>query len=415
MLLALLASSALLHLVLLKSEFIYESAPYPSCHASTIVEISPGHLAAAWFGGSAEGNPDVCIYLSRCGPDGKWGEPVKVADGITRSVPPLPRGGCPASSPLRGSPRVRERVGVPRELGGVNQEKLGPPLVIPQEPSLTPTLARRSGEDSPSEGENAFPSSGPATNLQTFPCYNPVLFKPRHMPLMLFYKVGPSPARWWGMVKTSRDGGKRWTEARRLPEGFFGPVKNKPVELEDGTLVCPSSSEANGWKVQFESTPDLGATWFLMWPESQPSGVSAIQPSLLRLGDGRLRAIGRTKQGRLFAVDQVGISSPQPHWGPMRLLDVPNPDSGIDAVTLRDGRHLLIYNPTTKGRTPLAVAISGDAEQWRQVLSLEDAPGEYSYPAVIQTSDGLINITYTWQRKRIKHVVLDPKSNSIPE
>jgi predicted neuraminidase len=92
----------------------------------------------------------------------------------------------------------------------------------------------------------------------------------------------------------------------------------------------------------------------------------------------------------------------------MTLTNLPHPNSGIDAVTLSDGRHLLVYNPTPKDRTPLAVAISPDGKQWKDVLTLEDAPGEFSYPAVIQTSDGQVHITYTYRRQTIKHVILDP-------
>src|SRR3989442_8932225 len=60
----------------LKSEFIFETAPFPSCHASTIAE-TPSGLVAAWFGGTAEKNQDVGIWLSRH--DGKsWSAPVEV-------------------------------------------------------------------------------------------------------------------------------------------------------------------------------------------------------------------------------------------------------------------------------------------------------------------------------------------------
>ena len=87
----------------------------------------------------------------------------------------------------------------------------------------------------------------------------------------------------------------------------------------------------------------------------------------------------------------------------------PNPDAGTDALTLRDGRHLLVYNPTTRGRSPLNVAVSHDTETWENALVLENEPkSEFSYPAVIQTSDGLVHITYTWKRKLIRHVVVDP-------
>jgi alpha-L-rhamnosidase len=93
----------------------------------------------------------------------------------------------------------------------------------------------------------------------------------------------------------------------------------------------------------------------------------------------------------------------------MKATSLPNPNAGIDAVTLKEGRHLLVYNPVSKGRTPLSVAVSSDGSEWRKVLDLETQPGEYSYPAVIQTSDGSVHITYTWKRERVRHVVIDPK------
>jgi predicted neuraminidase len=75
---------------------------------------------------------------------------------------------------------------------------------------------------------------------------------------------------------------------------------------------------------------------------------------------------------------------------------------------LKDGRHLLVYNHTAKGRTPLNVAVTRDGQKWEAAHVLESEPGEYSYPAIIQTADGLVHITYTWRRQRIKHVVIDP-------
>ena len=107
------------------------------------------------------------------------------------------------------------------------------------------------------------------------PCWNPVLFQFRHGPLLLFYKVGPSPSKWWGMVKESADGGVSWSAARRLPDGILGPIKNKPIQLADGTLLCPSSAENDGWSVHIERSEDNGRTWTEIqaverWP--RPSG-----------------------------------------------------------------------------------------------------------------------------------------------
>ena len=86
----------------------------------------------------------------------------------------------------------------------------------------------------------------------------------------------------------------------------------------------------------------------------------------------------------------------------------PNPNSGTDAVTLKNGTHLLVYNHTEKGRSPLNLAISKDGKTWEAGLVLEKDPGEYSYPAIIQTADGMVHITYTWKRLRVRHLMIDP-------
>ena len=94
----------------------------------------------------------------------------------------------------------------------------------------------------------------------------------------------------------------------------------------------------------------------------------------------------------------------------MAATALPNPSAGIDALRLADGRFLLVYNPKTSGRERLEVAVSDDGKAWRSAALLEDSPGEYSYPAVIQARDGRVHVTYTWKRERIRHVVLDPAS-----
>jgi predicted neuraminidase len=318
----------------LKSEFIYETAPFPSCHASTMAETEAG-LVAAWFGGTAERNPDVCIWVSRY-ENNRWTPPAEAANGV-----------------------------------GFAMNRL--------------------------------------------PTWNPVLFQTETGPLLLFYKVGPSPSTWWGMMTSSDDGGKTWSPPHRLPDGILGPIKNKPVQLRNGDILCPSSTEgSNGWLVHFERTADLGKTWQTTPPVNDGKQIGAIQPSILLHPNRTLQALGRTRQGCIFEVwsPDDGLT-----WSNMTLTALPNPNSGTDAVTLKDGRQLLVYNHNTrdktqnKGRSPLNVAVSRNGKDWSAALVLEDdptAPSGFAYPAVIQTRNGLVHITYTWQRQRIKHVVIDP-------
>jgi predicted neuraminidase len=246
------------------------------------------------------------------------------------------------------------------------------------------------------------------------PCWNPVLFQPARGPLLLFFKVGSSPRSWWGEMMISDDGGRTWRGRKRLPHDGIGPVKNKPLELADGKILCPSSEEAGDqWRVHFELTPDLGRTWVKSRPLAGCDAWPSIQPAILKHKDGKLQILCRTR-GKGVLAASVSADGGRT-WSAMAGTDLPNPNSGIDALTLRDGRHLLVYNPLAAGRSPLAVAISRDGRAWKKVLTLEDEPGqEFSYPAVIQAQDGRVHLTYTWKRLAIRHVVLDPEALPFP-
>ncbi len=244
------------------------------------------------------------------------------------------------------------------------------------------------------------------------PTWNPVLYQVPGGDLLLFYKIGPKPSEWWGMMRSSKDGGISWSEAKKLPEGYIGPVKNKPVLLSNGNLFCPSSKEGNGWKIHFEVTKDNGATWRTIGP-LEGAGLDAIQPSILDHGQGKLQIVARSRNRAL--VESWSADNGET-WSPLVKTTLPNNNSGTDALTLKDGRHVLVYNHVlppgdlAKGpRTPLNVAVSKDGKTWYAALILEDSPiSQYSYPAVIQTADGLLHFIYTWRREKIKHVVVDP-------
>jgi predicted neuraminidase len=307
------------------ARFVFEQAPFPSCHASTLVEVDGGGLLCAWFGGTRERAPDVAIWTARF--DGaSWSAPAKVAE----------------------------------------------------EPGI--------------------------------PTWNPVLWREAAGALILFYKAGPSPETWSGFLKRSRDGGRTWSEAELLPAGLFGPIKNKPIAGLRGEIVAGTSVESyRAWTSWVDISPDGGRTWTRHGPIVVPGVPKGnIQPSLWRCTDGRLRMVVRTTErvGRVCLAESPDEGRT---WSAARPTSLPHPNAGLDAVKLADGRVLLVYNHTPTGRTPLSVAISGDdGDTWQVRRALEDGPGEYSYPAVIQSRDGQVHVSYTWRRERIKHVVLSP-------
>lgn len=329
------------------SEFIFEpgSTSFPESHASTIVALKNGELMAAWFGGTKERAPDVAIWGSRR-VNGKWTAPVEL------------------------------------------------------------------------EREKDVPS------------WNPVLFHTHDGRLWLYYKVGPSPGEWAAGRIHSDDEGKTWSKDERLPAGLLGPIRAKPLVLEDGTIVSGTSIEAHEtWAAWVERSTDNGKTWAKIGPITVSRDVDAaeppapdppkdapgwaadkgprkyvgiIQPSIISLGGKHLRlyARSRTLASKIAVADSMdnGVT-----WTQARFLDLPNNNSGIDAVTLKDRRVVMIFNNTTVGRTPLNLAVSTDGEHFRVFATLEDTVGQYSYPALIQGPDGSLEMTYTWQRKTIKY------------
>ena len=316
----------------IRQEFIFESAPFASCHASTLVETKGGGIIAAWFGGSAEGNPDVAIWISRNG-----------------------------------------------------QNTWSSPRMVVNEP-------------------------GVAT-------YNPVLFRTSNDLLWLFYKFGPNPTSWTGAYLTSSDDGQTWSKPVHMPAGLYGPIKNKPLILADGTIVAGSSVESyHSWACWVERSTDNARTWTRRGPITVPGiQYGIIQPTIVPISGHRLRMFVRATEqiGRVCYADSSdeGLS-----WTFARPTSLPNPNSGIDAVKLQDGRLLLVYNHSESSRSPLNVAVSeDDGNRWRKSIILENGPGEYSYPAVIQGSDGTIHITYTYRRKRIKHVAFPPSDVDTPK
>lgn len=249
-------------------------------------------------------------------------------------------------------------------------------------------------------------------------CWNPVLFQPPgDAPLILFLKVGSHPGDWWGEVMFSSDAGRTFGGRHRLPDGFVGPVRSKPILIDDdATLLCGSSSESNGWQLHFESVAMRDGHLTDQWTRTEticgPKIMGAIQPTLLQLNNGSLRALCRTSQGINATTDSNDGGKT---WSEIKPTELLNPNSAIDAVTMHDGRHLLVYNPTrggetkTAGRQTLSLAVSEDGRTWKRAGDLEsDNSGEYCYPSVMESRDRKVHVTFTWHHRGIKHVTVNP-------
>jgi predicted neuraminidase len=304
--------------------FIFERAPFPSCHASTLVEHEPGKLMAAWFGGKAEGAANVQIWSS-------------IFDG----------------------------------------NRWSDPQVLGSEPGQ--------------------------------PCWNPVLFKTAKGTLYFWYKAGPKPENWTGYVRTSRDNGKTWSTPEMMPAGFWGPVRAKPIQLDNGTMLAGTSVESyRNWTPYVDRSTDDGKTWKRSNAFNISYKFGQIQPTLFQAQDGKIVALMRSKNPPNIC--QSESKDEGETFTPAEATVLPNPSAGIDVVKMKEGDLFLIHNPSQMFRTPLSLARSSDdGKTWKKVVDLETEPGEFSYPAMIQSSIGLLEITYTWKRTHIKHVTVEPK------
>lgn len=255
-------------------------------------------------------------------------------------------------------------------------------------------------------------ADGKVADTTQYPCWNPVLFRGnKEEELYLYYKVGPNPREWWGMVKISDDGGQNWGQAKKLPDGILGPIKNRPLELSDGSIISPSSVELteDRWVAHVEISTDRQKSW-KVFPIDHETSFNAIQPSVVEHDDGRVQVLCRSKEG---IVTTSWSTDKGRSWSKMGKTNLINPNSGTDAIRV-DDIFLIVYNPDIpgkdwwEGRTKLRLAYSRDGLEWTDIFEFEDEDkGEFSYPTIMCTSDDLIHVTYTYNRKSIRHFVLE--------
>jgi predicted neuraminidase len=331
----------------MQKEFIIENLPTDFCHASTVIK-TPDGLLSCWFGGTHEGKADVAIWSSRKA-DGKWTAPVKLSDGVESN-------------------------------------------------------------------------------------WNPVLFYNEQGKLHLFYKEGQQISDWKTYLMTSDDNGKIWSEPCEMVAGDVsggrGPVRNKPITLSNGYVVAGGSIEKGIWSAFVDVSTDGCVAWEKSAPieiaglmynagektaesniavsEQSFYGRGVIQPSLWESAAGKVHMLLRSSEGYVYRADSEDYGKT---WSDAYKTELPNNNSGLDLVKAPfDGNLYLVCNPVQANwgmRSPLSLFKSEDnGVTWNKLYDLESEPGEFSYPAIIASEEGL-TITYTWNRKNIACVSLD--------
>lgn len=340
-----------------------------SSHGSTITEGPDGTLYATWYSGTAEKAADVKIYMTVRPPGEAWQDPWLVEkEGETSSNPFLTGDETPA------------------ERAELEQEET-------------------------SEG-------------------NPVIFADRATGrLWLFWVTmrGAGEHSGWSACiikcKDSLDGGHSWSAPRVVRDMIGWMIRNKPVWLSNDELLWPVMAEFVGGQAMFYRAPRAEVAkgaHACAWQEPDffiDGGVS--QPSVVEVdptdAPGHLLCFMRTNKDTRNCPNLIATSRSNDYghtWTPIEPTAerIPNPDSGLDAVRLANGHVVLVCNPRTSGRQQLTACLSTDGGETfphRRDLEPVEAGKSYSYPAVIQATDGRVHVTYTNRRLNIKHAAFD--------
>ena len=274
------------------------------------------------------------------------------------------------------------------------------------------------------------------------PHWNPVLFQTLDGRILLFYKVGRLIQDWRTCVIESADGGKTWSAERELvpgdTSGGRGPVRNKPLRLASGRVLCPASVERGLWRCFIDISDDdcktlrksnlieASGTGHLdeglkYWqnlasqaklrgevfdrsqlPPEYQHGRGIIQPTLWQDEKG-VHALMRSGEGAIYRSDSFDEGE---SWCEAYPIAMPNNNSGIDLTQLPDGTLLMCYNPINQNfgaRSPISLAASRDGgESWTKLCDLEAEKGEFSYPAIVSRGNH-IWLTYTHKRENIAY------------
>ncbi len=197
----------------------------------------------------------------------------------------------------------------------------------------------------------------------------------------------------------------------KMKRSFGWMTRIPPITLVGGRILLPLYSDGLNMSMVAISD-DNGTTWR---PSLPIVGRGPIQPALAVRKSGEIVAYMRDSGD---APSRVWVSTSNDQgesWSLAKKTDIPNVAS-VEIAALKDGKWVFFGNDIDDGRYKLSLYLSDDeGNTWNKKEVIEyaaDKNGSFSYPCLIQTTDGLIHISYSYAfgagKKSIKHVVIDP-------
>jgi predicted neuraminidase len=360
-------------------------------HAANLMTLGNGDLGCVWFGGTQEGVPDICVWFSRLTPGSDtWSAPVQLSDDRTRSE----------QNPVLFPTPTGELWLLFTSQHAGNQDTAEVRYRVSTDDGVTWGPVR---------------TLFPATDRGGVFVRQPVVVLPTGRWLLpIFHCVTVPGRRWVGDADTSAvmisdDAGATWREVA-VPEST-GCVHMSVLPVGDRLTAFFRSRWADA--VYQSWSDDDGETWTAPVPTELPNNNSSIQATAL--ADGRLAMVlnpvraGVDTPRRLSLYDEIDDEG---------LADAQSQVEEAPAEDDSGGQRAVWGTP----RAPMTLALSADGGRtWPMRRDVETGDGycltnnsreglnrELSYPSVHQTPDGVLHVAFTYHRRAIQYVTVDP-------
>lgn len=325
------------------SNLVYNTIPgVPSAHCSNLLYVPrSGDILCVWYSGAYEKAYDVAIYMSRCHPNMTWDANSEADLSLNWSTPQV----------------------------------------------VADTYNRSEGQ----------PVLYLCPNGRIY-----LFFQTLRPTAPLFGTWGPILETGWSLAKMkyqySDDDGYTWSEPKYFWDFYFWTERNPLLKTRDGNVIFPLEMEGTAFFL-INRDQNLESPWIKTANFRGPGALS--QPCLAELKSGRIMAVFRTNNGRVYKSysNNGGFDWEQP-----RKMRFPNPDSCVSLLGLEDGRLLILCNPSTQNRKTLSFILGDETGiYWSEPFYANKSTSSrsFSYPCMIQLPDQSIVYSYSNDRDNI--------------